>query len=333
MKRVELLFLSLEDVVNTGLTLDEAIGSAEEVLIEHGSKMAENPPKPSVHPFDNAFIHAMPAYLPRKKVAGMKWVSGFFNNPKIGLPAVMGLIVLNDVETGQPLAVMDCSYITALRTAAVSAVAVKYLAREDTETIGIVGAGVQGRYHILSLSKVLPGIKTALVFDRNETTLNRLLADINGRAPFPVKAGRSVEDVIRRSDIAITATGLLHDRIFKGEWIKEGALVLPVHSRGWDRDALQIADKFIVDDWQQFNYTLGGSDGYYSPLPKLYAELGEIAAGKKPGRENEKERIIDFNLGLGIQDVFLAEKALERAEKKGIGTRLTLLQSTLPLPE
>ena len=120
MKQTQFLYLSQEDVVNVGLTMKEAILIVEDCLKEHGLKQYENPPKPGVHPLQDAFIHAMPGYLPRKGACGMKWVSGFPKNPAHDLPTIMGLIILNDVNTGQPVAVLDGAYITALRTAAVS---------------------------------------------------------------------------------------------------------------------------------------------------------------------------------------------------------------------
>ena len=102
--------------------------------------------------------------------------------------------------------------------------------------------------------------------------------------------------------------------------------MLPVHTRGWEKSMLSKADKFIVDDWDQFNNALGGSDGYYAPLPDLYAELGEIVVGQKPGRENPAERIVNLNFGMAIHDVLMATQVLERAREKGIGMMLPLLE-------
>ena len=131
MKTVEFRYLSQKDVMDVGLTMKNAISIVEEVLNEHGLKEFENPPKPGIHTLQGAFIHAMPGFLPRKKAAGMKWVSGYSDNFQYGLPSIMGLVVLNDPNTGQPLAVMDGGYITALRTAAASGVSAKYLAAKD----------------------------------------------------------------------------------------------------------------------------------------------------------------------------------------------------------
>lgn len=326
MKQVEFLYLSQKDVVDAGLTIKDAIAIVEDVLTEHGLKKFENPPKPGIHTLEGAFIHAMPGFLPRKKAAGMKWVSGYSDNYQYGLPSIMGLIILNDPNTGQPVAVMDGGYITALRTAAASGVSARYLAVKDAGVLGIVGAGVQGRYHLMSLKEVLPRIEEIKIFDTNESVLKEFISFAKKHAAFKIITCGSAREVIEGTDVIVTATGHLEERVYKEKWVKEGALLLPVHTRGWEKSMLSKADKFIVDDWDQFNNALGGSDGYYAPLPDLYAELGEIVVGQKPGRENPAERIVNLNFGMAIHDVLMATQVLERARAKGIGMMLPLLE-------
>jgi ornithine cyclodeaminase/alanine dehydrogenase len=326
MKTVEFLYLSQKDVVDVGLTMKNAISIVEEVLREHGLQEFENPPKPGIHTLKGAFIHAMPGFLPRKHTAGMKWVSGYSNNYQHRLPSIMGLIILNDPHTGQPIAVMDGGYITALRTAAASGVSAKYLAVKDASVLGIVGTGVQGRFHLLSLKEVLPGIKEIKIIDTNESILAEFISQAKEHGNFNIISCASAREVIEGTDVVVTATGHLEERVFKDGWVKKGALVLPVHTRGWEKSMLDKADKFIVDDWQQFNNALGGSDGYYAPLPELYAELGQIVVGQKPGRENSAERIVNLNFGMAIHDVLMASHVLKRAKAKGLGMMLTLLE-------
>jgi len=331
MTPVEFLYLSQQEVIDARVTLKEAVDIVEDVFKEHGSKQFENPPKPGVHPRDNAFIHAMPGYLPRKGAAGLKWVSGYPNNPQYGLPLIMGLIVLNDVNTGQPIAVMDCAYITALRTAAASGVAAKYLANQDGKVIGLVGAGVQGRYNLLALKEVLTNIQVARVFDNNPAVLQRFVKSMAAVVPFKVAAAQSADEVIQAADVVVVATGRLAKPVFKEKWIKTGALVLPVHSGGWESRTLHNVDKFIVDDWVQFKQFVEHDYKIYAPLPDLYAELGEIVIQEKPGREHKEERIINFNFGIAIHDVAVASVVLARAKEKGLGTRLDLAVGELPL--
>jgi len=326
MKPVDFLYLSQKDVVSVGLTMKDAISIVEAVLTEHGLQQFENPPKPGIHTLEGTFIHAMPGFLPRKKAAGMKWVSGYSDNFKYSLPSIMGLIILNDPNTGQPIAVMDGGYITALRTAAVSGVSARYLAAEDAGCVGIVGAGVQGRYNMLSLTEVLPRIEEIKIFDTNQSVLAEFLTTAKEHPSLNVITCASAREVIEGADVIVTATGHLEARVYKEKWVKDGALVLPVHTRGWEQALLNQADKLVIDDWEQFNKALGGSNGYYSPLPELYAELGEIVVGKKPGRESSAERIINFNFGMAIHDVYMASEVLKRARGKGIGMMLPLIE-------
>ena len=329
MKKIELLYLSQEDVICVGITMEETILIVEDALKEHGLGETENPPKPGIHP-EHAFIHAMPGYLPRKKAAGLKWVSSFSTNTSLAIPPVMGLFILNDVQTGQPLAVMDCRWITAMRTGAVSAVAAKFLAAKDPAVVGIVGAGVQGRYNLLALAAALPVIETVRVFDINPQTLNGFVSALSDVLEVEIEIGTSAREVIEDARIIVTATGRLEKPIFKENWVSEGALILPIHHRGWENRTLHMVDKFVTDDWRQLNQAYREVGGFDGPLPNLHVELGEIIAGKKPGRGNEKERIIDFNYGLAIEDVAMAMEIYTRAKAQGVGTVLPLMEGELP---
>ncbi|MBW1955263.1 MAG: ornithine cyclodeaminase family protein, partial [Deltaproteobacteria bacterium] len=133
-----LLYLSRNDVESLGLEMAEIIDVVEKGFFELGHGRVEMPPKPGIHPGEkaNAFIHAMPAYIPALESAGIKWVSGYPDNPEKGLPYITGLLIFNDVDTGIPRAVMDCTWITAMRTAAASAISARFLARPESETVG-----------------------------------------------------------------------------------------------------------------------------------------------------------------------------------------------------
>ncbi|MFZ0492566.1 MAG: ornithine cyclodeaminase family protein, partial [Acidimicrobiia bacterium] len=139
-----LLYLSRADVESVGLDMGAVIDLLEQAFIEKGQGRVEMPPKPGIHTRPDAFIHAMPAYIPALESAGIKWVSGYPANQARGLPYISGLLILNDAETGMPTAVMDCTWITAVRTGGATGLAAKYLARPDSETAGILACGVQG---------------------------------------------------------------------------------------------------------------------------------------------------------------------------------------------
>ena len=148
------LYLSRQNVESVGLSMHEIIVALDEMFVEKGNGKVEMPPKPGIHTQPDAFIHAMPAYIPSLASAGMKWVSGYPGNQQKGLPYISGLLVLNNPENGIPICIMDCTRVTAMRTGAATAVAAKYLARMDSSTVGIVACGVQGRGNLEALSCV-----------------------------------------------------------------------------------------------------------------------------------------------------------------------------------
>ncbi len=328
MKSINFLYLSQEDVVKTGMTVGDAIPLIEESFRAHGNGAFENPPKPGIHPLSDAFIHAMPGYLPKLGVGGMKWVSGFPGNYRHQLPSVMGFIIINDVNTGQPLAIMEGGWLTAVRTAAVSGVAAKTLARSGAEVVGLVGAGVQGYVHTLAMGKALPQLKTLKVFDARPEQIDQYIESVSPKVSFQVERVDSAQEAIETADVVITATGRLTRPIFHREWLKEGVLVLPIHTRGWDKDITYKMDKFVVDCWEQFRGVQGYPGAYYESLPDPHAQLGEILVGKKSGRENDHEQIINHNYGMAIHDMIMGQHVLERATAMGLGTKLPLMQET-----
>ncbi len=242
------------------------------------------------------------------------------------------MILVLTYSAGFPLAVMDGTYITAVRTAAVSSVSAKYLARQNSEVLSIVGTGVQGKYHALCLTNVLPSIKTIKIYDKWEPSVEsfkREIGEIFGDK-MKIEVTKSPEEAITGGDVVVTATGKLLEPIFFAKWVKVGALVLPVHSAGWEPEIIAKMDKVVSDDWAQF-----GEHGrsLYSPFPDHPdAELGEIVAGSKPGRENDQQRIINFNMGLAIHDVIIGTRVFEKAKSKGLGTTLELIDLSSPIP-
>jgi len=171
----EFLYLSHADVEAVGLTMAKIIDSLETAFREKGHGNTEMPPKPGVHPGGNDnFIHAMPAYIPALESAGVKWVSGFPGNSQKGLPYITGLLIYNDVNTGIPLAVMDCVWITGMRTGAATALSAKHLARPDASVVGVLGCGVQGRTNVEALNVLFP-LKTIKAFDVDKGAVKNTL--------------------------------------------------------------------------------------------------------------------------------------------------------------
>src|SRR5256885_10615008 len=175
---MNLLYLSFADVAHCGLTPAETIAAVEFALIEHAHGRTEMPPKIGVHPRPGTLLHAMPAYVQRATAAGMKWVGAFPQNGARGIAAITGLIVLNDIETGVPLAIMDAVWITAMRTAASAAVAAGKLARADSEVLGVIGPGVLGRASVAALHQAFPKLRLVRASAPNRVTAERFRDDI-----------------------------------------------------------------------------------------------------------------------------------------------------------
>lgn len=326
MKACKFLYLSQEDIVSLNITWEQIIESVRLALTEHGQKTVENPPKPGVHSKDNSFIHAMPSYLKQMGTLGIKWVSGYPDNYKHDLPSISGVIVLNSAETGQVLSVMDCRWVTAVRTAAVSALTAVKLASSHAKTLGIVGTGVQGTMNTIALSKVIPNLEQCRIFDIKKESMARFVDNIGPASGLDIVQTGSVEDVVNGSDIVVTATQKMHQPIVKFEWLRAGVLALPLESnRAWSDEALFGVDKFVIDDLEQGRlYQQGGA--FQGGIPDLYAETGEIVAGIKPGRENDSEKIMAINIGLACEDISLGTYIYEKAREKRIGLELSLMK-------
>ena len=325
MKPGRLLYLSRDDVHSTGLTMAEIIDALEIAFREKGKGLTEMPPKPGIHPGggDN-FIHAMPAYIPAMKSAGIKWVSGFPENFKKKLPYITGLLILNDPETGLPISVMDCVWITAMRTGAATALSARYLARPESSSVGILGCGVQGRTNIEALNTLFP-IKRVMAYDVDAEAVSAYAEEIGSRFDLEVISVNTPREAVTGCDIVVTAGPILktpHATIRKG-WLNEGAFASLVDFDSyWHSDAMAETDKFCTDDIQQLRHYQ--QIGYFQNIPALYADLGDLVVGLKSGRETPSERTMTANLGLALDDMAVAPLIFRKAVEQGIGNWLPL---------
>jgi ornithine cyclodeaminase/alanine dehydrogenase len=321
----QLLYLSQADVESVGVTMAEIIEALEVAFHEKGDGRVEMPPKPGVHPGNgDSFIHAMPAYIPALSSAGIKWVSGFPENPGRGLPYITGLLILNDVETGIPLAVMDCVWITAMRTAAASAVAARRLARPESGVLGVLGCGVQGRTNTEALRVLFP-LQKVMAYDVDPEAARRYADDIRTRFDLEVVIVEQPREAVSGCDLIVTAGPILkqpHATIKEG-WMDRGAFATLIDFDSyWHRDALRQVSKLCTDDTPQLHYYQ--DLGYFQEIPPVYADLGELVTGRKPGRESPEERTITCNLGLAMDDMAVAPVLYRRAKERGIGRWLPL---------
>lgn len=324
MKKIHLRYLNQNDVLSLNINFDDILSVTEKALKEHGRKAFEMPPKPGIHPLPGSFIHAMPAFLSDLKMAGLKWVSGFSKNLEKDLPTIVGLLVLNDTETGLPLCIMDATWLTAVRTAAVTGVAAKYLVREKPRVLGIVGAGTQGTSNTEMIKQTCPSIQEVIVFDVNPEQLSKFQSYIQDTYGLRVKFAPDPQMVFQESDMVVTATGKQERPMVEGAWLKPGGLYFGLESfRYWGEEALLSVDKFVTDDWNQAQSFLENSK-HIQKSPHLYGELGEIVLGAKPGRETDDERIVCIFIGMAIIDIAVGHLIYNKALEKRAGTELTL---------
>jgi ornithine cyclodeaminase/alanine dehydrogenase-like protein (mu-crystallin family) len=285
-------------------------------LVEHTYRQVaagrvELPPKPGIHPRKDAFIHAMPAYLRDDDVAALKWVAGYPRNKERGLPYISGLIVVNDAETGLPLSVMDGAEITAARTAAASGVCIRRWAPAGWSEAAILGCGEQGRYHARVLSALNPEARIRAYDPHPER-----IAELEGRVEPAADASQAVEG----ADVVVSAGPIVEnpEPPIEPGWLGSHWLGLPIDFDFYfSAKAVASADRFLVDDIDQFEYyrSLGHFQGW--PVPE--ASVGEaLVDGASPAR------VLCCNLGVGALDAAFAACILAAAEEQGIGTKLEL---------
>jgi len=320
----QILYLSQADVTKVDLDMATVISLLETAFSEKGAGKVEMPPKPGIHTMPDAFIHAMPAFIPSLRSAGIKWVSGYPENQMRGLPYITGLLILNDVETGIPYAVMDCAWITAYRTGAASALAAKFLARRDSKVAGILACGVQGRTNLEAL-KVLFPLERVYAYDIHPDRVKRYVEEMSAKLGLEIIGVKEPKQAVVESDLVVTSGPILKHPTptIQKDWLKPGAFGSAVDFDSyWTAGALAQMDRISTDDHAKFQSYK--SIGYFQTTPDPYADLGEIVAGLKPGRQDAKERTLTMNLTLAMEDMAVDPKINRRAKAMGIGTWLTL---------
>ena len=320
----KILYLNRSDVEEVNLSMVEIIDALETMFKEKGEGRVEMPPKPGIHTREDAFIHAMPAYIPKMQSAGMKWISGYPENQKKSLPYITGLLILNDPETGIPISVMDATWITAQRTGAATALAAKYLARKESTTAGILACGVQGRSNLEALSCV-SHIKKIKAYDIYPQMAEKFTEQMSSLVQADYEVVCTPKEAVVGLDLVVTSGPILKNPapVIEADWLSEGSFASLVDFDSyWKGAALKQADKLATDDIDQMMYYREA--GYFKDTPQPYADLGEIIAGKKVGRESNDERIISINLGLALNDMATAILIYKKARQMGVGTELLL---------
>lgn len=322
----EVWYMTQDEVISTGLTEEDILGLTKDALVAHGNKHYEMPAKIGVHPHPEVFFHAMPAYVPSKLALGMKWIECYPNNPsKFKLPQTTGLMLLNDLLSGCPIAIMDCAWITAMRTPAVTVLAAAAL-HPDAETFGMFGCGVQGIEHVKYVVHTLKKLKTIYIYDVKEEYMDKLIASVQPKIAAKIIKGKNYEEVTKACEVLSSATFIVKKpySFVNYAWVSKGQTILPCDlNTFWDPAIAKKADKYIVDSIDE--HELFAKAGYFPDgLPKIACETGEILAGLKKGRESASELIVCSNIGMSVCDVVVAREIFNRALAKGIGRKLPL---------
>jgi ornithine cyclodeaminase/alanine dehydrogenase len=319
-----ILYLSRADVASVGLDMATVLAQVAQCFVEKGHGRVEMPPKPGIHTQPDAFIHAMPAFIPALRSAGIKWVGGYPANSARNLPYISGLVILNDVDTGIPYAVMDCTWITAYRTGAATAVSARHLARPDSKVAGILACGVQGRVNLEALALVLP-LERAYAYDVRREVQDRYVSEMSEKLELEIMGVDHPKQAVVNSDVVVTSGPILKhpNPTIEAGWLAPGAFASAVDFDSyWSAAALAEFDKIATDDHAQFGYYR--EVGYFQQTPVPYADLGELVTGHKPGRSNANERTLAINLGLALEDMAVAPEVFARACELGLGTWLPL---------
>jgi len=266
----------------------------------------------------------MKAYIPSLNAAGVKWISAFADNAAKGLPTITGLVVINDLETGIPRAVMDCSWITAVRTAACTALTAQFMARADSETVGIVACGVQGRSNLEAICAHY-AIRKVRAYDIRPEATRAFADEMSEKLNLEIEPVDRIEDAVRRLDIVVTSLPGVKDPnppIDKGVLSEGSFACLLDFDSAMTGDAMRESDKLITDDRPQVDFFK--RIGYFRDTPDPDGDLGKICAGRQRGREDDAWRTIAINMGIGMLDVALGWLIFQRAAERGVGVELPL---------
>ena len=326
---MEIVILSHEEVEEL-LPMNECIELMSEALAALARNEAYNPLRFVIAPPQTGhYMGLMPAFRGGENPAyALKDVCIFPENPKLGLDAHQGAVLLHSAETGELLGVFNASAITAIRTAAVSAVATKILARDSSKELAIVGTGVQAKAHLEAMA-LTASFERARVASRQPENAARFAASLQDRVGFPIEPAKDVASAVREADVIVTATNS-REPVLKREWLKQGAHINAVGSsiaaaREIDTATMVAATLFVDRRESTLNesgeYLFAAKEGAIGPT-HIRAEIGELLIGEQLGRSFPEEITLFKSLGLAVQDLASAQFLYKMALAKGVGGRV-----------
>jgi alanine dehydrogenase len=329
MTDLRLTYLSGQDVAALALPDHEILTAVRAVLAAQGR--SETVVEPRTHLFPKqatGHFNVLRGSTPR--FAGVKVVGDYVENYRRGLPSELALLLLMDPATGVPVAVIDATAITEMRTGAVTAIGAEYLAGPRARVLGHIGTRGTAYWNVRLLCQVLPGLEEIRVHSRRAESRESFARRLSNDLDRQVRVTESWEDCVRGADVVVEASRLIEPQpLLRTAWIKPGALVVPYGTvSAVEPDLTDIMDKIVVDDWSQAGAGPLGAlrthvDSGRLSEENLHAELGQIVCGARPGRERPDETILLWHRGLSITDIAVGEALLAKAEAAGtIGTLL-----------
>ncbi|WP_377811431.1 ornithine cyclodeaminase family protein (plasmid) [Azospirillum sp. A29] len=331
MADINISYLNGPDVERLALTEDEILAAVEQALHAQGSGQTVIEPRVHLIPESSTKGHfnVLRGVVKPLGVAGVKVVGDFVDNYRRGLPSEMAVLNLFDPETGMPKAFIDATGITEMRTGAVTALGAKHLARKDSRILGHIGARGTAYWNVRLLDRLFD-FDEIRVHSRRPESRNGFAERLSRDLGKPVVATEDWESCVRGADIVVEASRLPEPApLLKTGWIAKGALVVPYGTMSAVELSLtDIMDKMVVDDWGQcrkglpFGALRAHVDSGRLSEENLHAELGQIVAGLRPGRENDGETILFWHRGLSLSDIALGHALLEKAARLGVGQTL-----------
>ncbi len=309
------------------LDMEMALAAVDAAFLAHGRGEARMPSKIYLDlPEYHGDFRAMPAYIPGLKSAGMKWVSSYTANPSKGLPAVIAVFILSDPETAEPLAIMDATFITLMRTGAAGGIAAKHLARADASIAALVGAGAQSHTQLDALLRVRP-IRTVRVYDPHTASIAALVNEFAGRG-VTFETATSVEQAVRGAHVIVTTTPS-HAPVVERAWVSEGSHISAIGADAPGKQELESAilgaARVFVDDLEQASHSgeinVPLASGVFRS-EQIAGTLGQVLAGKVPGRLSDRDITVFDSTGLALQDVATARAVYDRAVREKVGTTI-----------
>ena len=323
-------FLSGPDVDGLGLTHAEIVAAVEDAVRAHGEGRVVFEPRVHLVPDNGGAGHfnVLRGHLSARGVSGIKVVGDFVANYARGLPSELGLLTLYDPGTGIPLSIMDATMITACRTGAMTAVGARYLARPDARVLGHVGARGTAYWNVVLLDEMfdLDEIRVTSRRPESREAFARRLAEVTDT---PVRVTATADEAYDGADILVEASRLTEpEPLLRTSMVQPGSFIVPYGTvSAVQLDLLDVMDKVVVDDWREAQSGRFGAlrphvDSGRLSAGSLHAELGQIVAGQRPGRERPDERILLWHRGLSILDVAVGALILRRATEADAGTML-----------